>query len=233
MKIRLLATIVGMLAVFACSPLAFQASNQGNQAFVRNNFDAASVSYQRALTISSSSAKLHYNQGNAYYRQQQFLEAKQEYQQALLSADEELSQRTLFNLGNAFFNSFEFISAIEAYKQVLRLDPDNVAAKNNLELALSLLVKEVPAGSQELQQPEEDSNEGESDEEQEDEQDAQEQNNQEPEGEQEDDAPPPPDGLTEDQARQLLESVGQDTETLRDRTQQVYVVPSDAPVKDW
>ena len=233
MKVRLLAAIVGMLAILACSPIAFQASNQGNQAFVRDNFDVASASYERALAISSGSAKLHYNQGNAYYRQQQFLEAKQEYQQALLSADEDLSQKTLFNLGNVFFNSFEFTKAIESYKQVLRLDPDNAAAKNNLELALGQLVKEVPAGSQELQQPDEQDNEGQNDQQQEDEQDAQEQNNQEPEGEQEDDSPPPPDGLTEDQARQLLESVGQDTHTLRDRTQQVYVVPSDAPVKDW
>ena len=233
MKSLLLPSLFLMLTVLACSPLAFQASNQGNQAFGRNNFEAASSSYTRAQSISLENAELHYNQGNAYYRQSQFLEAKQEYQQALLNANEALAQKTIFNLGNAYFNSFEFTRAIESYKQVLRMNPDNIAAKHNLELSLTLLVKEVPAGSQEVQQEVDDPNDGGEDSEEEDTQSAEEQNNQDDPGEEDDENPPPPEGLNEEQARQLLESVGQDTETLRDRTQQVYVVPSDAPGKDW
>jgi Ca-activated chloride channel family protein len=40
-------------------------------------------------------------------------------------------------------------------------------------------------------------------------------------------------GLTEEQARQLFSSVGQSTETLQEKLQQVLVVPAAPPAKDW
>ncbi|MEZ4644303.1 MAG: hypothetical protein R3E31_16485 [Chloroflexota bacterium] len=40
-------------------------------------------------------------------------------------------------------------------------------------------------------------------------------------------------GLTPAQAAQLLEAIGQNTETLQERLQRVYVAPGAYPQKDW
>ena len=47
--------------------------------------------------------------------------------------------------------------------------------------------------------------------------------------------PVPVEGLTEEQALQLLRAIGQNTQTLQERLQQNMDegVPSDAPEKDW
>ena len=41
-----------------------------------------------------------------------------------------------FNLGNTFYQQENWAEAIEAYQQALRLNPDDIDAKNNLEMAL-------------------------------------------------------------------------------------------------
>lgn len=43
----------------------------------------------------------------------------------------------------------------------------------------------------------------------------------------------PQEGLSEEQARQLLQAVGENAETLQERMQQIYVSPGDPPEKDW
>lgn len=47
--------------------------------------------------------------------------------------------RTLYNLGNAQLAAEQPAAAIEAYKNALRLDPAQLDAKHNLELALQAL----------------------------------------------------------------------------------------------
>lgn len=43
----------------------------------------------------------------------------------------------------------------------------------------------------------------------------------------------PQDGLTIEQARQLVGTVGENAETLQERLQQIYVAPNPPPEKDW
>lgn len=51
-------------------------------------------------------------------------------------ADGELEARALYNLGNAHAAGGDWRAAVEAYQQALRLDPEPLDAKVNLELAL-------------------------------------------------------------------------------------------------
>ena len=236
------AFIVAMVVV-ACDRAGPQANNLGNEALADQDYQAALESYQQAQQEVPGLAEPLYNSGNAYYRQQEFPSAQESYQQGLLDADDNLTQRGVFNMGNAFFNTEEYEKAIEAYKDALRLDPSDQDAKHNLELALNQLQQleeqqPPPQGQGEQQQDDQDQQQ----------QDQQNQPQQQ-EGEQQTDnaprpddsdeseqqtaqlVPPPINGLTEEQANQLLQSIPQ--VTLSERIQRTLFSPSNPPEQDW
>ena len=45
--------------------------------------------------------------------------------------------------------------------------------------------------------------------------------------------PQPAEGLTEEQAKQLLAAIGEATDTLQEKLQEVFVYPAPPPAKDW
>ncbi len=95
------------------------------------------------------SAVLAYNSGNALYRMSRYEEAVSSYHAALAGAPE-LRERAYFNLGDTYMRLADGASdkrgplrgAIDAYEEALALDPDDRAAKWNLELALRRLAAE-------------------------------------------------------------------------------------------
>ena len=119
-----------------------------------------------------------------------------------------MRSRGFFNRGNASFQQQQYAQAVQAYMEVLRMNPDDQDAKHNLELAL----KQIPPDEQE---EEEEQDEQEQEEEQDEEQEEQQQDE-----EQEQDQP-----ITMEQARQILESVGESAQTLQERRGQVLVSP--------
>jgi Ca-activated chloride channel family protein len=211
--------------------------------------------YEEAAGVAPALAVPVYNAGNSLYRQSTYSETITTLQQAIAIADDGLAQDGYFNLGNALYQSGDFAGAVEAYKGALRLDPSDMEAKHNLELALAQIPPEQEQeqdGEQESedsqesdeeqqedesgdegdeqQQEEEQSAEdsGQSEEEQSTDNSQQSTDNEEGEGE-----PQPAEGLTEAQARQLLQAVSQNSETLQEHLQQIYTVPGPAPEKDW
>ena len=130
---------VVMLLAVACGPIALYANAGGNSAFKSGDYGRALRSYERAQGFAPQQAELMYNTGNALYRQREFAEARERFQDVLVSADEDIARLSLFNLGNAYFNAFQFENAVEAYKEVLRIDPNDQNAKHNLELSLNQL----------------------------------------------------------------------------------------------
>lgn len=231
----LLATLV--IIVTGCVSTTHQVNRRGNAAFAVQNFGAALQAYQQAGIQAPTSPELSYNAGNAHYRRREFSLAQEQYGQALLSADGELAVSSLFNLGNAFFNDFAFEKAIEMYKEVLRLNPDHADAKHNLELALGQLQRRARAQEQDQGQsnePQDDPSQGESNDNQQRPREQQPDDSEQQEQE-EDDDPGQSEipQLTEDQARQILESVSQNTQTLRGHLQRVLIVQKEPPEQDW
>jgi hypothetical protein len=89
--------------------------------------------------------ELHYNLGTALLRTGRQAEAEEHFARALQSVEPDLRQRTYYNLGNRYLEAARagppdgarFLdAAAEAYRNALRLDPRDVDAKWNLELAL-------------------------------------------------------------------------------------------------
>lgn len=169
--------LVGWLMTGCGSPVGgVQQLAQGNDQFASGAYDEALNSYTEARASGVTSAEPLYNSANVQYRQERFVESAETMQQALDVSDEQLSADALFNIGNSHFSQADWTSAAEAYKAALRLDPSDLDAKYNLELALQQIEQEKleptptppPTPTPDPEQPEEeDDSGGESDEEEE------------------------------------------------------------------
>ena len=232
-------------AMLGCGRQTPEANALGNDAFDVQDYAGAIEAYQRAQESSPDLPEPFYNSGNAQHRQESYDDALSSYDQAQLNAGEELTGSIHFNRGNVHFNRETYGEAAEAYKEVLRLNPDDEDAKRNLELALRHMQQEQEQQEQQQQgqqEQQEEKQEGEQEQQQagqqeqeqpeagqdreQEEQDGQQQPQPGPGGEQ-----PPP--LTEEQARQLLEAVGSDAETLQAHLQRQQAPSGPPPEPDW
>ena len=216
-RLPLLTVMLLVFSLLACGPSPEQSNNAGHQPYLAGDYQDALDTYRGAQSHLPESGEPYYNAGNAVYRIGEYEESIKEYDAGLKLAQDELRAQGFFNRGNAEFQQGQYALAIEAYKEVLRMDPDHGDAKHNLELAL--LQVPPPADSEERQEEQEDQQE---DEEQEDEQDAEEEEQQEQE-----------EPLTQDQAHQLLESVGEAAQTLQERRGQTLVSSKPPSEFDW
>jgi Ca-activated chloride channel family protein len=155
-------------------------------------------------------------------------------------AQEGLDQHSYYNLGNTFFRAEQYEAAIEAYKEALRLDPSDLEAKQNLELALRQRQQQQQEQQQQQQQDEQQQDQQQQDQEQQDQQEEQQQDDQQDGQEQveqqENQASGQPQqsgGLTKEQAEQLLEAAARAAESLEEFLQQIMVFPSAPPAEDW
>ncbi|HEX6132565.1 MAG TPA: VWA domain-containing protein [Longimicrobiales bacterium] len=120
---------------------------KGNRLYREGKYEEAVAAYQRVVESGDATPQVHYNLGTALLALGRMQEADHHFQSALQGVDPELRKRTFYNMGNRFLQSGRaevdprqqgelLDAAIEAYKRTLRIDPEDVDAKWNLELAL-------------------------------------------------------------------------------------------------
>ena len=247
-----------------------EAIEVGNKAFSAEMYNTATNAYTIAGESMPDRSEPIYNTANTLYRQQNFREAIDLYDQILGGQNLELSDRTTFNVGNALYGAGEHEQAIEMYKQALRNNPDDLDAKHNLELALAHMPQppqpeQAPDSSQEQPTPQEQQQQeqqGQPQEQTENQQESDQQSEGEPQESEEEGDPQegdsesepsepsdepsepgsgdqpleeivPPSGLTEEQARRLLEMVGERAEPLRNAIQIRRSLPGNPPAQEW
>jgi Ca-activated chloride channel family protein len=248
MRHKLILALLMSTLLGACAPDVVQHNNAGNEHFATNDYDEALSEYRQAQVEEPDRAEPYYNAANAYNRQSQPDAALAQTQQALKTADPDLAARAWYNLGNAYFDAEQWPQAVTAYREALRLAPDDLDAKHNLELALQKL-EEQEQQEQEQQEQEQQEQEQQEQEQQEQEQEAQqgeesEGNEQSQAGEatptpaspsqaSETQGQPAEEGMTPEQALQLLQALVGDSETLQERLQEIYRVPQPPPEQDW
>ncbi|MBN1794296.1 MAG: tetratricopeptide repeat protein [Candidatus Omnitrophica bacterium] len=107
---------------------------EANGLLERGESDEALRLYRDAQIDSPASSEIHYNIGNALYRQGKFDEAEKEYTQALGTEDIALQADTYYNLGNTNYRSGKLLEALENYKKCLEVRDDDEDAKYNIEM---------------------------------------------------------------------------------------------------
>jgi Ca-activated chloride channel family protein len=167
---RLMIPVLILVALFlgACGQSAEKLNNVGNEAFENQEYESALMAYHQAGEDSPELAEPHYNAANTHYRLEDYEQALQQIEAALVSEEsgDQLDQYSFYNLGNTFFQGQQFDTAVEAYKEALRLNPDDLEAKQNLELAL----RQMQQQQQDQQQQEQEQQDQQDQEEQQDEQ---------------------------------------------------------------
>ena len=241
------------LCLLACGPRPDHVNNSGHEPYLDGDYVSALDAYQRATAGAHESGEPHYNAGNALYRLEEYGESLENYDESLRYAESELRLRGFFNRGNASFQSQQYAQAIEAYKEVLRMDPDHIDAKHNLELALAQLPPPPPPQQDDQPPPQQDDQpppqQDDQQPPQQDDQQPPQQDDQPPPQQddqsppQQDDQPPPQqdeqqlpqqtEPITVEQARQILETVGEDALTLQERRRQVFVPSNPQSEFDW
>jgi tetratricopeptide (TPR) repeat protein len=109
----------------------------GNREYKLKKFDQSQAEYKKALGKAPDNPTAHYNLGNAQFRKNNFEEAVRSYDAGFeRSSDKTMQQKELYNKGVALIKQQKLDESIEAWKNSLKLDPDDVETRENLQKAL-------------------------------------------------------------------------------------------------
>jgi tetratricopeptide (TPR) repeat protein len=126
---------------FSESPKKF--IREGNKCYKDEKFIDAEVQYKKALETDSNSLKANFNLANSLYKQGRFEESGNIYQNlSNQNIDKEVLAKAYHNLGNSLLKEKKYPESIDAYKKSLRLKPDDLDTKYNLEYAKKMLIQE-------------------------------------------------------------------------------------------
>jgi len=121
---------------------------RGNSLFKEDKFYEALEAYDEALKENGSSIRGRYNKAVTLLQLQNDdnkgtaadprVQAAGIFNDLISDAvqfDKDIAELTYYNLGNMAFNDEQYNQSIECYKNALRIDPDNLEARENLRLA--------------------------------------------------------------------------------------------------
>lgn len=116
---------------------------EGNKNYKEEKYIDAEVQYKKALETDSNSLKATFNLGNSLYKQGRFEESGNIYQNlSNQNIDKDVLAKAYHNLGNSLLKSKKYPESIDAFKKSLRLKPDDLDTKYNLEFARKMLVQQ-------------------------------------------------------------------------------------------
>lgn len=129
------------ISLLAFTPTAIAASaasknKTGNRLFEQGKFQDAEKAYLDAQASMPGRPELSYNLGNSLIKQRKYEQALQALAQAIGKGDKGLQARGHYNIGNALFDMGKWQESAQSYIRSLRLNPADMDAKHNLELAL-------------------------------------------------------------------------------------------------
>lgn len=121
---------------------------RGNKLFKEDKFYEALEAYDEALKENGSSIRGRYNKAVTLLQLQNEdnkgtsadprVQAAGIFNELLSDAkqfDKDIAELSYYNLGNMAFNDAQYDQSIECYKSALRINPDNMEARENLRLA--------------------------------------------------------------------------------------------------
>jgi len=106
---------------------------KANELYNTQQYEDALNMYRNAELDNPESAEIKYNIGNTLYRQGKYDEAFQEFNKVLTAENPDLHFRSYYNMGNTLYRMEKLPEAILSYTQGLRVNPDDIDSKYNLE----------------------------------------------------------------------------------------------------
>lgn len=137
-----LRTVFIILLPLQCTLLFSQSSKsnaaQGSLLYKDSLYDKSIERYNESLKQEPNNEYL-FNLGNSYLKSGDLENAKKTYSQLLnsSSASDQLKSKSAYNLGNLSYAEQNLNEAIINYKNALHLNPDDVQASENLQIALA------------------------------------------------------------------------------------------------
>ncbi len=163
---------------------------KGNEAFKQSDYKTALDFYHSAEIDLPESPELDYNIGSALSKDEGYEQAVEKLTRALNTTDIGLEASVHYNLGNTHYWMGDYQKAITSYENSLRINPDDMDAKYNLELARRMLKENMdkeckqPQDQQQQQQEQQEQQQQDQNEDQQQEQEQQQQQDEQQQQEQ-------------------------------------------------
>lgn len=218
MKKRIFITFLSLFLI-PCS-LVFgqrEASDvrKGNKQYNKQDYNAAEISYRRALDTNKESYAAQYNLGEALFKQDKYPEALAAYESAARmldkNKDKEQMAKVMHNIGNCQFAQQQYDKAVAAFQESLRANPKDNDTRYNLVKAMEMLQQQQEQQQQNQNQQQQ--------QEQQQQQQEQQQQQQEQEEQQQEQEEQQMDQETAERILQALEQDEQDTQEKMERQQ--------------
>ncbi len=117
-------------------------NNKGIKEYNKRNYKQAEKDFLDNSIKDPKDPYLHFNLGDAYYKNKQYDKAETEYKYALSNPAFKDKSAVYHNLGNIFFQKKEYKKALENYRKALLENPNNNDARHNYEVVKKLMMKQ-------------------------------------------------------------------------------------------
>lgn len=227
-NIRTFMTIIFVCTMPICS-LAQEESKdvrKGNKFYENEKYVESEIEYRKGLEKNQKSFEGTFNLGNSLYRQEKYPEAAQQFQNATAYAnDKKRLAASYHNMGNALLKAQKIQESIDAYKQALKANPNDDETRTNLAYAQTLLQQQQQNQQQQEQEnQQQQQNENRQQQQQQEQQEQQEQQNQQQQ-----------EGMSKENAEQILNALLQDEKDVQDKVKQQQTQQNKRyrVTKDW
>ena len=216
--------------------------DKGNDAFDAGDYKKALDYYHEAEIVKPETAEIEYNLANTLLQTGKYEEAVEKYGKALNSDNIDLQGNAYYNMGCADFVKGDYQAAIGDFTEALKINPEDVDAKYNLEAARKLLKEQLEqekkeqqeGGDQEEKQKQEQEDQKKQDEEGQEKQDSpkDEPNDEEKKQEQKQQGQPPDSGdMSEEDALRILQAL--EDEQNKNQPKKKIKVKGNYRGRDW
>ncbi|MBI4660486.1 MAG: VWA domain-containing protein [Verrucomicrobia bacterium] len=136
--------LTALLLLLLCPALEAASPAKALRKYEARQYKEAEQEYQKLLDRNPEDTRLHYNAGAAAYQAAEYEEATKHFSASLASPDLKVQERAYYNLGNAFYRLGEsqpdptkkqqaWELSTKQYEGAIKLDPNDLDAKYNLE----------------------------------------------------------------------------------------------------
>jgi Ca-activated chloride channel family protein len=213
-------------------------AREGNRAYERGDYETAAKLYMDALQEEPENARLYFNLGNALAKMGKPAEAAAAWDQFKELNQSPLEKsKAVYNQGNTAAEQKEWDKALNSYREALKLNPSDLDAKHNYEMAVKQK-QEQEQQQQDQEQQKQDQKQDQQQEQEQQQQQEQEQQQQDQEQQNQDQKQQQkpqfdPGSMTKEQARDMLNALeSQEKDLLKDLKKQ-KAPSSYRNAKDW